>query len=44
MIEIFKWVKRINKRNIYQVLEISSQDMTRGNGYKLKKNLDSGQV
>ena len=37
MIEVFKWVKGINKRNINQVLEISSQDMTRGNGYKLEK-------
>ena len=33
MIEIFKWVKEINKENINQVLEISSQDRTRGNGY-----------
>ena len=37
MIEFFKWVKRINKGNIDQVLEISSQDTTRGNGYKLEK-------
>ena len=37
MIEVYKWVKGINKRKIDQVLEISSQDRTRGNGYKLEK-------
>ena len=37
MIEVFKWIKGINKGNIDQVLEFSSQDMTRGNGYKLEK-------
>ena len=37
MIEVFKWVKGINKGNIDQVLEISSQDRTCGNGYKLEK-------
>ena len=37
MIEIFKCVKGINKGNIDQVLYISSQDRTRGNGYKLEK-------
>ena len=37
MIEVFKWVKEINEGNIDQVLEISSQDRTRGNGYKLEK-------
>ena len=37
MIEVFKWVKGINKENINQVLEISSQDRTRGNGYKPEK-------
>ena len=37
MIEVFKWVKGINKGNIDQVLEISNQDRTRGNGYKLEK-------
>ena len=37
MIEVLKWVKGINKRNINQVLEISNQDMTRENGYKLEK-------
>ena len=36
MIEVFKWVKGINKGNIDQVLEISSQDRTRGSGLKLK--------
>ena len=36
-IEVFKWVKGINKGNIDQVLEISSQDRTSGNGYKLEK-------
>ena len=30
-------VKGINKGNINQVLKISSQDKTRGNGYKLEK-------
>ena len=37
MIEVFKWVKEINKGNINQVLEFCSQDRTRGNGYKLEK-------
>ena len=37
MIEVFKWVKGINKGNIDHVLEISSQDRTCGNGYKLEK-------
>ena len=37
MIEVFKWIKGINKGNIDQVLEISSQDRTCGNGYKLEK-------
>ena len=36
MIEIFKWVKGINKGNIGQVLEISIQERTCGNGYKLE--------
>ena len=36
MIELFKLVKKI-KRNIGQVLEISSQDRTRENRYKLEK-------
>ena len=35
--EVFKWVKGINKGYINQVLEINSQDRTRGNGYKLEK-------
>ena len=30
-------VKGINKGNIDQVIEISSQNRTRGNGYKLEK-------
>ena len=34
MFEVFKWVKGINKENIYQVLEFSSQDRTRGNSFK----------
>ena len=34
MIEVFKWVKEMNMGNIDEVLEISSQDRTRGNGYK----------
>ena len=37
MIEIFKWVKGINKGSIDQVLEICSQDRTLGNGYKPEK-------
>ena len=37
LIEVFKWVKGINKGNINQVIEISNQDRTRGNGYKLEK-------
>ena len=37
MIEVFKWVKGINKGNIDHVLEISSQDRTPGNEYKLEK-------
>ena len=46
MIEVFKWIKGINKGNTDQILEISSQDRTRG---KLEmgtsqKNLDSGQT
>ena len=30
MIEVFKWIKGINKGNTDQILEISSQDRTRG--------------
>ena len=37
MIEVFKWVKGINKGDINQVLEFSNQGVTQGNGYKLKK-------
>ena len=37
MIEVFKWVKGINKGNIDQFLEISSQDRKPGNRYKLEK-------
>ena len=37
MIEVFKWIKGINKGNTDQVLEFSSQDTTRGNEYKLEK-------
>ena len=37
MIEVFKWVKGINKGNIDQVLELSSHDRTRGNGCKVEK-------
>ena len=33
MIEVFQWVKEINKGIIDQVFEISSQNRTRGNGY-----------
>ena len=36
MIEVLKWVKGTSKENIDQVLKISSQDRTRGNGYKLE--------
>ena len=35
MIEVFKWIKGINMENIDQVLELSSQDMTRRNRYKV---------
>lgn len=38
MIEVYKWVKGINKGNIDKVIDIRSQDRTRGNGYKLKKH------
>ena len=37
MIEVYKWVKGINKGHIDQVIEISSQGRTRSNGYKLDK-------
>ena len=37
MIEVYKWVEGINKGNIEQVIEISNQERTRGNGYKLEK-------
>ena len=37
MIEVFKWVKGINKGDINQVLEFSNEGVTRGNGYKLRK-------
>ncbi len=37
IIEVYKWVKGINKGNIDQVIEITSQDRTCGNGYKLEK-------
>ena len=37
MTELYKWVKGINMENIDQVIEISSQDRTCGNGYKLEK-------
>ena len=43
MIEVFKWIKGINKGNIDQVLEISSPDRTRGKRYKLEK-LRLGQI
>ena len=37
MIEVFKWVKGIDKGNTDQVVEFSSQDRTCRNGYKLEK-------
>ena len=37
MIEVYKWIKKINKGNIDQILKNGSQDRTRGNGYKLEK-------
>ena len=37
MIEVFKWVKGINKGDIDKVLIISEQDRTRSNGFKLDK-------
>ena len=35
MIEVYKWVKGINKGSIELVIEISSQGRTRSNLYKL---------
>ena len=35
--DVYKQVKRINKGNPDQVIEISSQERTRGNVYKLEK-------
>ena len=37
MIEVYKWIKEINKGHIDQVIIISSQDRTRSNGYKIDK-------
>ena len=37
MIEVYKWVKGINKGSIDRVIEISSQGRTRSNGYKIDK-------
>ena len=37
LIEVYKWVKGINKGNIDQVIEVSNQSKTRSNGCKLKK-------
>ena len=37
MIEVFKWVKGFNKREVGKVFTISSQDRTRNNGFKLEK-------
>ena len=36
MIEVYKWVKGINKGNIGQVIESSRQYRTQGNKYKLE--------
>ena len=35
MIEVYKWVKGINKGSIDQVIEINSQGSTCSNGYKI---------
>ena len=37
LIEVFKWMKGINKGDIGRVLKISMQDRTRTNGFKLDK-------
>ena len=37
LIEVFKWMKGINKGDISRVLKVSSQDRTRSNGFKLDK-------
>ncbi len=37
MTEVYKWVKGINKGNTDHMIEISSQNRTCGNGYKLEK-------
>ena len=37
MIEVYKWVKEINKGSIDQVIEISKESRTRSNGYKIDK-------
>ena len=37
LIEVFKWVKGINEGNIKQVIDLSKQNRTRSNGFKLEK-------
>ena len=37
MIEVYKWVKGINKGSLEQVIEVSSQGRTRSNEYTLDK-------
>ena len=37
LIEVFKWVKDFNKRDVEKVLTVSSQERTRSNGFKLEK-------
>ena len=37
LIEVFKWIKGINKGDLYEVLIPKNDTRTRGNGYKLDK-------
>ena len=37
LIEVFKWVKGFDMRDVRKVVTISSQDITRSNRFKLEK-------
>ena len=37
LITVFKWVKDFDKHNVGKVLTVSSQDITKSNGFKLEK-------